>query len=159
MPVRVRFLAFFSLAVLVYGVLSGVAANIAAFGGAAFGFAYYLSQHVRVRPAAAAPAAVPPATPRVRIDTTAVHNGARHVAIRQALASGSDAELDRLLSQCERDVVAGVNICPPADYKPENADGYCIRCDGFAECSIRHIGIHRPARATVAPAIAVTAPE
>lgn len=161
MPVRVRFLAFFSFAVLAYGVLSGVAANIAAFAGAAIGFAYYLSQRVRVRTAAAPAVAEPPAalTPRVRIDTTAVHNGARHFAIRQALASGSETEIERLLSQCERDVVAGVNICPPADYKPENADGYCIRCDGFAECSIRYIALHRPVRAAVSPAIAVTAPE
>jgi len=38
-----------------------------------------------------------------------------------------------------------VNICPPADYKPENPDGYCIRCEGFAECSTRFLKANRPA--------------
>ena len=46
-----------------------------------------------------------------------------------------------------------MNICPPADYKPDNADGYCIRCEGFAECSVRYIGLHRAAR-PAAPAMA-----
>ena len=154
MPMRVRFLAFFALAVLVYGVLSGVAANVAAFGGAALGYAYYLSQRVRVRPVAAAPAPVPDTVPRVRIDTTAVHNGARFAAIRQALASGSEADLARLTELCEGDVVPGVNICPPADYKPEGADGYCIRCEGFAECSLRYLRANRPApQPTAVPAV------
>jgi hypothetical protein len=40
-----------------------------------------------------------------------------------------------------------VNICPPADYKPENNDGYCIRCDGFSECSARFLMMKRPAAA------------
>ena len=31
----------------------------------------------------------------------------------------------------------GVNICPPADYKPEAEDRYCIQCEGFNECTIR----------------------
>lgn len=151
MPMRVRFLAFFALAVLVYGVISGVAANVAAFSGAALGYAYYLSQRVRVRAVAAAPVPAPADVPRVRIDTTAVHNGARFVAIRQALTSGSEAELERLVELCEGDVVPGVNICPPADYKPEGADGYCIRCEGFAECSLRYLRANRPAVAAPAP--------
>lgn len=142
MPMRVRFLALFSLAVLLYGVVSGVPSNIAAFGGAALGFGYYLSQRVRGKTMAAAQ--VPDTVPRVRIDTTAVHNGARFVAIRQALASGSEGDLARLTELCEGDVVAGVNICPPADYKPEGADGYCIRCEGFAECSLRYLRANRP---------------
>ena len=144
MPMRVRFLAFFALAVLIYGVVSGVPANIAAFGGAALGYAYFLSQRVRVKAVAAAPAPVPDSVPRVRIDTTAVHNGARFVAIRQVLTSGTDAELARLTELCERDLVPGVNICPPGDYKPEAADGYCIRCEGFAECSLRYLRAQRP---------------
>lgn len=157
MPMRVRFLAFFSLAVLVYGVVSGVPANIAAFVGAALGYSYYLSQRVRVKAVAAASAPVPDDVPRVRIDTTAVHNGARFVAIRQALAGGSEAELARLTELCEGDVVPGVNICPPADYKPEGADGYCIRCEGFAECSLRYLRANRPAVPPPPPgAVAIT---
>lgn len=147
-PVRVRMLALFSLAVLLYGVFSGGAANIAALGGAALGYSYFVWQRsgVRAPVAAAVPAAAAAEpTPRIRIDTVAVHNGARFVAIRQALSSGSEADIERLLGHCERDMIAGVNICPPADYKPESADGYCIRCEGFAECSMRYLKANRPA--------------
>lgn len=144
MPVRVRVLAFFSLAVLVYGVVSGGAANAAALGGAVAGYCYYLTQRVRVR--FVVPAAAPAAeAPRTKIDTTAIMNAARYAAVRQALDSGAEADLDRLQQQCERDTVANVNICPPADYKPEGSDGYCIRCEGFAECSARYLRLNRPA--------------
>lgn len=145
MPIRIRLIAFFSLAVLVYGVLSGGAANLAALGGAALGYVYYLSQRVRVQ-FVAAPAAEEAEEEPIRIDTTAITNAARYVAVRQALASGSEADIDRLLQHCERDIVANVNICPPADYKPDNADGYCIRCEGFAECSARYLRLNRPSR-------------
>ncbi len=142
-PVRVRVLAVFALAVLVYGALSGGAANLAALAGAAVGYVYYLSHRVRVRIVTQADLAedVPP----VRLDTTPVQNGARYHAIKHALASGSDAELERLLTLCEREITPNVNICPPADYKPENADGYCIKCEGFAECSARYLRMNRPA--------------
>jgi hypothetical protein len=43
----------------------------------------------------------------------------------------------------EGEIVPDVNICPPADYKPGNADGYCIRCEGFAECSARYLRLNR----------------
>src|SRR5688572_14914809 len=45
-PIRVRVLAFFSLAVLLYGVFSGGGANAAALGGAVVAYVYYLSQRV-----------------------------------------------------------------------------------------------------------------
>jgi membrane associated rhomboid family serine protease len=150
MPVPVRLLAFFSLAVLLYGVFAGGATNIAALGGAALGYVFFLTQRIPpMRIAAASPpppqASVPvtQAAP-VRVDAIAIQNAARHAAIKQAMANGSDDDLDRLQMQCERDTVPGVNICPPADYKPENADGYCVRCEGFAECSARFLRMNRP---------------
>jgi membrane associated rhomboid family serine protease len=154
MPIRVRLIAFFSLAVLVYGVLSGGGANLAALGGAVLGYLYYLSQRVRVQFVTVPPAEVSEEDAPVKVDTTAITNAARYVAVRQALAGGSDADIDRLLQHCERDVVANVNICPPPDYKPDNPDGYCIRCEGFAECSARYLRLNRPAR-TAPPALAV----
>ena len=142
-PVRVQLLALFSLAVLLYGAFAGGKANIAALGGAVAAYAYYLTQRVQIVFVTSQQQA-PDDGPRVKIDTTAIHNGARYAAMKQALASGNDAEIDRLTTQCERERVAGVNICPPADYKPENADGYCIRCEGFAECSARYLRLNRP---------------
>ncbi|MBV8515831.1 MAG: rhomboid family intramembrane serine protease [Acidobacteria bacterium] len=135
--VRVRVLAVLALAVLVWGAFSGGASNVAALTGALAAYAYYLTQRVRVV------APPPPPHPSLRLDTTAIQNGARYAAIRQALAAGADAELERLMTWCEREIVPNVNICPPADYKPENADGYCIRCEGFAECSARYLRTQR----------------
>ncbi len=144
-PFRVRVLAAFSLAVLLYGVFTRGGANLAAFAGAAAGYVYYLGQRVRVVPAATKETEAEAPPPQVRIDTTAIHNGARFAAIKKALANESHTDIDRLLGHCEREIVKGVNICPPVDYKPENADGYCIRCEGFAECSARYLKLERPA--------------
>ena len=147
-PIRVRLLAAFALAVLIYGAFAGGAANVAALAGAVAGYAYYLSQRIRVHivrtAAAPAPAQAAAEAPRVRIDTTAIHNAARYAAIKQALTRQSQPDADRLIALCEREKAAGVNICPPADYKPDHVDGYCIRCEGFAECSARYLMANRP---------------
>jgi membrane associated rhomboid family serine protease len=150
MPVRVRMLAAFSLAVLVYGVFSGGSANLAALGGAAAAYFYYLSHRIRIRFVTAAEAEAEEQVPQVRIDTTPIHNTARFTAMKQAIATQSQTDVDRLIASCEREIVAGVNICPPVDFKPENADGYCVRCEGFAECSARYLKTHRPAAAPAA---------
>lgn len=153
-PVRVRILALFSLAILLYGVFSGGLANLAALGGAVVAYLYYLSQRVRVKfvlPAAEPEAVVPPG---MRLDVVALHNAARTTGIKRALSTGNDADIDRLVAQADRETVAGVNICPPADYKPEAVDGYCLRCEGFAECSARHLRNNRPRGVTTSLAVA-----
>jgi membrane associated rhomboid family serine protease len=141
-PVRARLLAVVSLGVLVYGVFRGGMANVAALAGAGAGFVFYLWRRLPA-PRAAVPAAPP--IPQVRIDSRSIHNAARFAAIRSALQSRDDGTLDELLAGCERDVVAGVNICPPGDYKPAESDGYCIRCEGFAQCSARFLKASRAA--------------
>jgi membrane associated rhomboid family serine protease len=148
MPVRVRVLAAFALAVLLFGVFSGGSANLAALAGATAAYFYYLSHRIRIRIVSASE--VEEDVPQVRIDTTPIHNTARFSAIKQAIASQSHSDVERLLAQCEREVVAGVNICPPVDYKPESADGYCVRCEGFAECAARYLRANRPAAAPAA---------
>jgi membrane associated rhomboid family serine protease len=158
-PVRVRVLALFSLAVLLYGVFSGGRANLAALGGAVIAYVYYLSQRVRVKfvvPPAAQGAAVPPDT---RFDVLAIHNAARYAGIKQALAGANDADVERLIAQADRETVANVNICPPADYKPEAVDGYCIRCEGFAECSARYLRANRPRAAATTATLIVANPD
>jgi hypothetical protein len=67
-------------------------------------------------------------------------------AVKKALATGADADIDRLIGLAEREIVRGVNICSPVDYKPENSDRYCVRCEGFAECTARHLRLNRPKR-------------
>jgi membrane associated rhomboid family serine protease len=165
-PIRVRVLALFSLAVLLYGVFAGGTANLAALGGSMLAYAYYyVVQRVRVTfVVMTAPA--PPEPPRVKLDSMTMHNAARHAGIKHALVTASDTDIDRLIADCDREAVPNVNICPPADYKPESPDGYCLRCEGFAECSARHLRLHRGPRMVpvvppplVVPAQPVPTPE
>ena len=160
-PVRFRLIALVSFAALLFGVFRGGQANIAALAGAAAGFLYFILLRVRIVIVTAQQ--TPPAAPLSRVDTIALHNAARFAALKQALASASATESERLLAQCERDTVPNVNICPPADFKPEATDGYCIRCEGFAECSARLLRARLAATAaatigTAAPAAPTAAP-
>jgi hypothetical protein len=143
-PVRVRVLALLVLAYLLLGVFSGGMANLATLGGASVAYLYYLSQRVRVKFVTPAEAREVIVTPATRADVAALQNATRYSAMKQALAGANDAEIDGLVAQAERDIVSGVNICPPPDFKPDSLDGYCLRCEGFAECSARHLRLNRP---------------
>lgn len=153
-PVRIRWIAWIAAVVLVAGVFAGGAANTAALAGSIAAYGYFLLLGV-----------ARPTVPVVKnepeepgLDTLSIRNAARVVAIRKAVAAQSAGDIDRLSKQFERDIIRGVNICPPADYKPENTDGYCIRCEGFSECSVRYLAMKRPA-AAAAGATPVSAAE
>ncbi len=141
-PIRIMFLALFSAGVLVFGVFVGSRQHLAALVGAAAGFAYYLSQ--RVRATASVPAAADLMASEELIVRNATKNVARVAAMKKALSTASNADIDRLIAASEREIVKGVNICAPADYKPDHSDRYCIRCEGFAECTARHLRLNRP---------------
>jgi membrane associated rhomboid family serine protease len=144
LPIRVRWLAYLAGGLLLYGTAVGGMTNIAVLGGSLAGYAYYLLHRIPVP--SAKRAAVKTAEPaRDAPDMTGVRNAARFVAIKRALASGSESDTNRLIAQAEGEIVCGVNICPPVDYKPESTDGYCIRCEGFAECSARYMRMQRSA--------------
>lgn len=149
-PIRVRWLAYITAGVLVWGVFRGAPQNIAVAAGSLIGYVYFMMHRMPVV-RLARKQELAEEKERTSPDFTAVGNAARFVAIKKALASGNDNELDRLVAQCENEIVQGVNICPPADYKPENADGYCIRCEGFAECSARYMRLNRSSAAKSAP--------
>ena len=142
LPVRIRWIAYVAALVLITGVFKGGRANWAALAGAAASYLFFLSQRVRVIVIHDGDAH----TEKDEMpDGTAIRNAARYVAIKRAVNSGNATDIDRMISICERDIVRGVNICPPADFKPENSDGYCIRCEGFSECSARLLLAKRPA--------------
>lgn len=150
-PIRVTWLAWFALATLIAGVFFGSRANAAALIGAMAGYGYFLSQ--RVGPLPMLRRGMPKAPPQpeessVTIDT---RNLTRFAAVKRALAAGSDAEIDRLIATSEQEIVAGVNICPPVDYKPEASDRYCVRCEGFAECTARYMRLNRAKKIEAAP--------
>jgi membrane associated rhomboid family serine protease len=138
-PVRFRLIALISFVALLYGVFAGGAANIAALAGSATAFVYFLMLRVRIVIVRASQVPPVPPAPVPRVDTIAMHNAARFAAMKHVIASGSAAEVERLIAHCDRDTVPNVNICPPADFKPDATDGYCVRCEGFAECSARHL--------------------
>jgi membrane associated rhomboid family serine protease len=142
LPIRVRWLAYIVAGILVYGVMQGGAANVPVLGGAIAGYVFYLLH--RAPATADDPRRDKADAPKTTSsDMLAVRNAARFVAIKKAIANHSDADIDRLIAQNEREIVQGVNVCPPADYKPEHNDGYCIRCEGFAECSARYLRLNR----------------
>ncbi len=150
-PIRVRWLAYIAGALLFVAIGAGGFANIAVLAGAITGLAFYATGRVRFGisrravPAGtrAAQPEAPPEPEPFRADLRAVRNTARSGAMKKAVASGSGEQVDRLIHECERDIVAGVNICPPVDFKPGAEDGYCVRCEGFAECAARSLRIQR----------------
>ncbi|HEY8130571.1 MAG TPA: rhomboid family intramembrane serine protease [Thermoanaerobaculia bacterium] len=144
LPIRITLLAWIALAALVAGVFFGGRANLAALIGAAAGYAYYLSQRVRV--VTVIPPGYAPTSTEEKSITTVTRNLARVAAVKKALSTASENDIDRLIAISERDSVRGVNICPPVDYKPEHSDRYCVRCEGFAECTARHLRLNRPKR-------------
>jgi len=148
-PIRVTILAWLGLAALIAGVFFGSRANLAALIGALAGFAYFLLHRVEV--VAVAPPGYEPMPEEQKGVSLSMRNLARVTAVKKALATGSDADIDRLISVAEGEIVRGVNICPPVDYKPEHSDRYCVKCEGFAECTARHMRLNRPKRAEADP--------
>jgi len=146
LPIRVTFLAWLALAALLTGVFFGSKANLAALAGAVVGFGYYVSQRVRVL--AVASRDFGPVPPKLESEDAAVIAATRNItrvaAVKRALVTGSDSDINRLIDLAEREIVSGVNICEPVDFKPEHSDRYCIRCEGFAECTARHLRLNRP---------------
>jgi membrane associated rhomboid family serine protease len=141
-PIRVRWFAYIAAAALIWGAFFAGPGNVPVLAGAIAGYVFYLL-HRAPEPVADPRRDKADAPKTTSSDMTAVRNAARFVAVKKAIANRSDADIDRLIAQNERETVRGVNVCPPADYKPEHNDGYCIRCEGFAECSARYLRINR----------------
>ena len=148
-PIRVTILAWLALAALIVGVFFGNRASLAALIGALAGFAYFLMHRVEV--VTVAPPGYEPLPEEQKGVSVWMRNLARMTAVKKALATGSDADIDRLISIAERETVRGVNICPPVDFKPEHSDRYCVKCEGFAECTARHMRLNRPKRVEADP--------
>ena len=55
----------------------------------------------------------------------------------EALRRGGSPEAEAIRRDVEKLVVPGVKICKPVDFKGDQ-DLVCLRCEGFAECSLRY---------------------
>lgn len=142
-PIRVTWVAIGIAVWLMYNVLIGRSHAIAALGGAALSYGYFLA--LRLMPAPRPKGFSPPKERDAdALVQRATRNLARVAAVKNALTTANDGDIDRLITLSQGEIVSGVNICPPADYKPEHTDGYCVRCDGFAECTARHLRLNRP---------------
>lgn len=148
LPVKVKWLAWLSAGLLAFGVLRRDPSSLAALGGVMLSGAYFLFSQ---RPGRLLPRKVPaafrpaPEAPSASEMGVAERNLATFGQVRQALESGDASERKTLVESLEKRVVPGVNICPPADYKPEHEDRYCVRCEGFAECTVRFIKLRSDA--------------
>ncbi len=144
-PVKVKWIAWFAAALLAIGIVTQSSASIAALGGVVLSFAWYWFRHGPARllprrvPAAFRP--VPMSEGNASLGET---NLARFAELRRTLAEGTLQDGQKLAESISRDIKPGVNICPPADYKPEHEDRYCVRCEGFAECSVRYLKLNEP---------------
>lgn len=146
LPVKVKWLAWIALAFLAFGILSRNGSQIAAAGGAILSFGWFWFRHGRKGagfrfPRPARPPLVPSERPApTSSDTQRVSsNRALFEQVESTLERGDREGAERLASDTEKDIVPGVNICPPADYKPKADDQYCLQCEGFAECTTRFI--------------------
>lgn len=158
-PVRVRWLAYLAGGLLVVGIFAGGMANIAVLAGALAALAMcWAIERPRVRLPRRTPLSVAAEPPPVK-EGLPERNATRYASINKAIAAGDAGALERLVSMSRSEVVPGVNICPPVDFKPEGADGYCLKCEGFAECTLRYVAgrTESAARATtVSPAESAT---
>jgi membrane associated rhomboid family serine protease len=145
-PVKVKWLAWFAAGLLAIGIVTQRETNLAALGGVLASFAWYWFRH---GPARIVPKRVPAAFRPAPVDTAheglAEKNLARFAEVKRALAEGTAEDRQKLAEAIGRDITPGVNICPPADYKPLAEDRYCVRCEGFAECSVRYLKLNEPA--------------
>ncbi|MGH9456711.1 MAG: rhomboid family intramembrane serine protease [Thermoanaerobaculia bacterium] len=142
LPVKVKWLAWIALAFLAFGVVRMQPASLAAAGGALVSMAYFWLRHGRyARGRVPRPKVVVSQRPPIDAgdETRADRNLALFDRVEKTVATGTPEERERLRSEIEKTIVPGVNICPPPDYKPRAEDRYCIRCEGFSECTARFI--------------------
>ena len=145
LPVKVKWIAWLSAGFLVFGILKRDPSSLAALGGVLLSGAYFV---LSKRPGGLLPRQVPSAfrpapEPTATEQSVADQNLEVFGKVRGVLASGKEADRIAMIDSLEKRVVPGVNVCPPADYKPEHDDRYCVRCEGFAECTIRFISLQQ----------------
>ena len=150
-PVRVKWLAWLSAAFLAFAfvgdlVTYGVGPAFVRILGAAAGFLFFWVRHhgrFKARKAARE-AIVAVKTAAVVRQDEALEKRNRELFPRvEALRASEKAGVappggEGLRNELGRLVVPGVNICKPVDFKGDR-DLTCLRCEGFAECSLRYL--------------------
>lgn len=142
LPIKVKWIAVFAGVILLLGLIRFDPYAIAAFLGASAGFGYYflISRPNLLRTIRSAAEETrkgfSPAS-GAGGEGGGDDNLALSREIGKMLEEGNVEGARDRIERLRPGIVKGVNICPPADYKPEAADRYCIQCEGFYECTIR----------------------
>jgi len=151
LPIRVTWMAYATAAYLVFRLVTGIGSRGAGAAfvdivGASAGYLFYWVRHhgtFRMKKAARDAVAAAKTAGAVREDRALeARNRAlfpKVEALRAATRAGElPDDLRTFAGELPRLVVPGVNICKPVDFKGDK-DGICVRCEGFAECSLRYV--------------------
>jgi len=150
-PVKVRWIAFFSAGVLGLTFFR----DLFSFGagpafvrvlGAGAGFLYFWVRHhgrFKARKAAREAVVAVKTAAVVRQDEVLEKRNRELFPRVEALRATERAGVappggEGLRGELARLVVPGVNICKPVDFKGDR-DAVCLKCEGFAECSLRYL--------------------
>jgi membrane associated rhomboid family serine protease len=147
LPVKVKWLGWFSLGSLALGLFALRPTSLAAAGGSVLSLAYFWYRHGRHNAGPIAPRLRRKKGPLVQVDPAVVANEEKRAEsnlalfgeVRKTLDSGDPEAIESMLAHLDREKTPNVNICPPADFKPLGEDRFCARCEGFAECSARFV--------------------
>jgi len=151
-PVKVKWLAWLAVAMLAWGLLQATLAGRPGAGfvnvaGAGAGFLFFWIRHhggTRAKKAARLAVVAVKTAGAVR-DDAALERRNRELFpkvedLRRAMQGGGDPppRQREFASELAKLVAPGVNVCKPVDFKGDR-DGICVKCEGFAECSLRYV--------------------
>ena len=151
-PVKVKWLAWLAVAMLAWGLLQATLAGQPGAGfvnvaGAGAGFLFFWIRHhggTRAKKAAKLAVVAVKTAGAVREDM-ALERRNRELFpkvedLRRAMQGGGDPppRQREFASELAKLVAPGVNVCKPVDFKGDR-DGICVKCEGFAECSLRYV--------------------
>ncbi len=150
-PVKVKYLAWLTAGFLVWGLFSDwmslwIGPGLVRIVGASAGFVWFWARHQGTHKARKAGRQAVLAVKEVGAaradDALEKRNRALFPdaeSLRAAAARGGETsqEMKGVREKLEGLVVPGVNICKPVDFKGDK-DVVCLRCEGFAECSLRY---------------------
>jgi len=150
-PVKVKWLAWLGAAMLGWSFLQSVFAGQPGTGfvtlcGATSGFLWFWARHRGVDKArrAAKDAVVAVKTAGALREDAILERRNRDLfpRVTELRLAARQGELPPRLRDFEKElgtlVVPGVKICKPVDFKGDQ-DGVCVKCEGFAECSLRYV--------------------
>ncbi len=151
-PVKVKWLAWLGAALLGWSflgaALSGrIGAGLANLCGASAGFLWFWIRHrglQKARRARRDAVAAVKSAGAIREDASLERRNRdlfpKVEALRASVRAGGDLPPKGTAFEEELRslVVPDVKICKPVDFKGDK-DGICIRCEGFAECSLRYV--------------------